>query len=277
MKEPNQILQEHLSERIAANSGYSLRAFARDLEISPQQLSNVMNGRKGLSEKMAAQIAERLGYNTSQKNMFCELARAKFSRSKAQREISKVKLAHLQQETATVTHLEMDLFKIISNWHHLALVELIKIKTSKKKNVGYLSSCLSLPENEVALALGRLERLGLISKEGASWKVNQDTVIADRGIVPEAIRNFHRQVIAKSLHAMEAKNEQERYGSSSFFPTRVRDLKKAKAMIQDFRMKFASELADKDEGAEVFGLSIQFFQVTENNPKTSPKGSYESL
>jgi len=141
MKAPHQILQEHLSERVANNASYSLRAFARDLEVSPQQLSNVMNGKKGLSEKMAAQLADHLGFNSQQKALFCEAARAKFARSKAQREIAKVRLAHLEEQNEDVNHLEFDLFKIISNWYHCT-GRTLEDKKFKKERCG-LSRCIA--------------------------------------------------------------------------------------------------------------------------------------
>lgn len=52
------------------NPGYSLRAFARDLKISPQLLSNVINGKRGLSADLAVRVAKTLGLSEFEKTVF---------------------------------------------------------------------------------------------------------------------------------------------------------------------------------------------------------------
>lgn len=255
------LLKENLSERVASNPAYSLRAFARDLGVSPQQLSNVMNGRKGLSEKMAAQLCAKLGITGREKELFQESVRAQFSRSKAGRVAAKAKLEHMSSVGGTTAHLEMDLFKTISHWYHFALIELIKLDGTQKP--AFYAKRLGIPENEVKLTFSRLERLELVSREGTRWMVNQDTVIADQGIPNEAVRNFHRQVMEKGMKALAFQTGDERYGSSSMIPIKVKSVKRAKELIQDFRMKFTDELSDQKQGEEIYGLSVQFFRMSE--------------
>ena len=60
MQEAREILSDALNERISINPGYSLRAFARDLGISPQLLSNVINGKRGMSADLATRIAGKI-------------------------------------------------------------------------------------------------------------------------------------------------------------------------------------------------------------------------
>lgn len=261
MKEAKDILSEILSERTAVNPHYSLRAFARDLGVSPQQLSNVINGRRGLGPVMAEKVVQRLGLDKGQKDLFLESLRAKFSKSKIQRKISKTKIKSIESSAST-RDLEMDLFKIISNWHHLTLVELIKITKPKNHTIPCFSQRLGIPESEVKFSLERLERLGLISKSAKGWKANQDTVIADKEISTESIRNFHRQVLEKAIHALSFQTSEERYGSSSTIAIKVKDLARARKMIQQFRLEFDEALSNEKEGDEVYGLSLQFFKLT---------------
>ena len=155
MKEAKHILSEILSERSTANPHYSLRALARDLGVSPQQLSNVMNGHRGLGSVMAEKVVQRLGLDENQKDLFLESLKAKFSRSKIQRKISKSKMKSIETSTTT-KNIEMDLFKIISNWHHLTLVELIKITKPKNHTLAWFSKRLGIPEPEVRFSLERL-------------------------------------------------------------------------------------------------------------------------
>ena len=263
MNEPGQFLKRSLEERNAVNASYSLRAFARDLGLSPQLLSNVINGNKGLSLQMAQKISSRLGLSVREAELFCSSVQAKFSRSSSTRELAAAKLHHLKEQTGKTANLEIDLFKSISNWYHYGLISLLKIAKSKKNNTAWMSARMGIPEAEVKEALARLVRLELLSKGPSGWTVNQDTVIADQGIPNEAIRNFHRQILEKSIKALAFQNSDERYGSSSTFPIKAESLPKAKKMIQDFRLQLAKEVGDMDSGEEVYALSVQFFKLTE--------------
>jgi uncharacterized protein (TIGR02147 family) len=191
MNDAVNILKETLSERQTANAAYSLRAFARDLALSPQQLSNVMKGYRGLGLASAERVARALRLDEHQKILFVESFRANFSNSKTQRAIAKSKLASIKNTNETKS-LQLDLFKAISGWHHMAMIELIKV--SKGKSTVWFATKLGIPENEASLSLRRLERLELISKVERGWIVNQDTVIADQGIPSDAIKNYHRQI-----------------------------------------------------------------------------------
>lgn len=64
-----ELLVANLQMRKLRNANYSLRAFARDLEISPAQLSLVLNSQQRLSAQNACKIALHL-----------ELSKAEFYR-----------------------------------------------------------------------------------------------------------------------------------------------------------------------------------------------------
>lgn len=262
MKEAKTILAEILSERCAVNPRYSLRAFARDLDISPQQLSNVINGRRGIGPALAETISLKLNLPESLKVQFTESLKARFSRSKVQRKVSKTKMKILESDNQLKT-LEVDVFKVISNWYHFTLVELIKISKSKFHHPTFFSSRLGIPESEVLLALERLERLNLIRSVGKKWVVNQETLIADFEISPESVKIFHKQILEKAMKALAFQSSGERYGSSSTLSIKLTDLERAKELIQKFRLEFDELISDPANGEEVFGLSIQFFKLTQ--------------
>ena len=67
------ILKDELLRRIRQNPRYSLRAFARDLRLSPSRLSEVLSGKQGLSRQAAKAITERLGWRGSEAERFIDL------------------------------------------------------------------------------------------------------------------------------------------------------------------------------------------------------------
>lgn len=264
MKDASQILSEALNERKAANPSYSLRSFARDLGVTPAQLSHVIKGYRGLGPKTAELVATRLGLESRDQTFFKESLKAKFSPSKSQRALSRSKLGEIASEPSTRS-LELDLFNTIAQWHHFTLLELIKISSKRKNPVVWFSEKLGMSENEVRVSLGRLERLELITKTKDGYKANQDSIIADQGIPTEAVKKFHQQILEKAVVALTFQNRDERYGISAAMPVKVKNLDRAKKLLQKFRTDFAKEISDHEGGEEIYSLSLQFFRLTQTN------------
>lgn len=66
-------LKSEFENRIEKNSKYSLRAFARDLMVSPQFLSHILSGKKHISVSTAVQISEKLNHSVIEASMFLDL------------------------------------------------------------------------------------------------------------------------------------------------------------------------------------------------------------
>ena len=64
---------------------YSLRQFAKELELSPMHLSYLLRGKRGLSKKNARRVAYRIGLITFAAQRFMFLASAQSGRSKGER------------------------------------------------------------------------------------------------------------------------------------------------------------------------------------------------
>ena len=64
------MLEWELKNRQRRNARYSLRAFARDLRVSPSFLSEVLAGKYQLSHAKAEDVAERLRFDEPMKSAF---------------------------------------------------------------------------------------------------------------------------------------------------------------------------------------------------------------
>jgi transcriptional regulator with XRE-family HTH domain len=90
------LLVDEFNARAANRKGtYSLRAFARDLSLSPGYLSLVLRGYRRLSLATAYRICEKLGWpqeKSRQFTLFVHLEQAKsgYERAQIQAEISKI-------------------------------------------------------------------------------------------------------------------------------------------------------------------------------------------
>ena len=101
-------IQAALDRRKKRNAGYSLRAFARDLGISPSLLNEVLQGKHGLSQANARKIANRLGYPSEAVSRFCDRVAVEHARKASDREAAAERLARIPGKT-----LDLDQFEVI--------------------------------------------------------------------------------------------------------------------------------------------------------------------
>ena len=65
-------LQNELLLRLKKNSNYSIRAFAKALEIESSSLSQIINGKRPLTLKMCQRLGKRLGLSPDEINFLTD-------------------------------------------------------------------------------------------------------------------------------------------------------------------------------------------------------------
>ena len=262
------ILKTELAQRMSQNPRYSIRAFARDLQLSAAQVTHVLNGRRGLSSFTATKIGKSLGWSLKEVEYFCSLVNSAHSRSR----LTKISAQeHLKTFSSTEKRVELqnDVFRLVSEWHHFAILELLKIK-SEIHNQKTLAKRLNINEIEVDLALRRLQKAGLIHRVGAGWKLEYASVISKDSkdkVSSDAVKKFHTQLMEKAKVALIQQSVDERYYRTILFPVRQKDLKRAQEKILHFHEEFLRTFSNGSEGDEVYSLGVQFFRVTEKKVK----------
>jgi len=258
------ILYTALETRCAKNPRYSLRAFARDLEISPARLSDVLRGRYGLSVDAANKISKILGHSKSETKHFADLVESEHARSPIRRLEAQKRLAAKEN---TYQQLGLDGFQIISEWYHYAILELLLTEGSKSETA-WIAARLSLSRHLVDAALARLKRLGLLEElEDGSLKPGDEFTASPDGIPNEAIKKFHRQILEKAILAIDFQSVQERDISNMILAIDEKDLSEAKDFIRDFRRSFDRRFGRAVTKTHVYNLSIQFFSLQERGLK----------
>lgn len=262
------ILKEELNARCEQNPRYSLRAFARDLNLSPSRLSEILNRKQGLSRKAAEKVALALGYRAEETMMFCDLVSVKHARSLKEKEEAHLRLIKRQTEVKRDERfqLQLDAFKVISDWYHLGILELMKMK-SFRSDVKWMSRRLGIPVIQVELAIDRLARVGLLKREGNRFVAIQSDGWIPGGVPSESIRKFHRQVLQRAIDAISTQPVNERILGTHFLTLNKSDLKDAAGEIERFQMefcqKFQSEAGNRDS---VYCIAMQLFKIAEDGP-----------
>lgn len=255
------ILKDKLSERCQKNGKYSLRAFARDLELSPQRLSHILSGRHGLSPEAAQKVAAGLGLSEEETTFFCTLVQEKHARSGVLKTKAKEKL---QEITSQYKDLSLDHFKIIADWYHFAIMELTLVEgfSSEPK---WIAKALNITPMEAKMALERLLRMDLLEKSAdGELSLTGQFFVDPKGTPSQALRQFHRQLMEKATLSLEFQKLEQRDFSSTVLAIDEADLPKAKEVLKNFRVQFDKEFSAGKRKTKVYCLGIQFFSLQSN-------------
>ena len=137
-------LLNELTIRQNRNSSYSLRAFARDLDLGVASLSDFFKGKRDLSKSNWVKVSQKLHLSPQEAEKL--LLREDVSQGQKQpdREV-----------------LKEDVFRLIADWYYLAILNLARLRNSKSEPQ-WLASRLGLDVEVVSEALARLLRLKLV-------------------------------------------------------------------------------------------------------------------
>ena len=87
-----EIIRTEFLKRREKSPYYSLRAYARDLNLSPQHLSLIFKGKSGLSRQKAGHIAYQLGFKPFEVQGFLFLVNSQSARALTTRNLAKMGL-----------------------------------------------------------------------------------------------------------------------------------------------------------------------------------------
>jgi uncharacterized protein (TIGR02147 family) len=241
------LLQETLVSRCKANPAYSLRAFAKHLQIEPSFLSKILSGKRPTTTATIRKLAERLNLSPEEAAPF----------------ISKT-TQQAKAADADFQNLALDQFRMISDWYHYAILELIDVK-GFESDAAWIAKKLGIKKIEAQTALERLERLEMIQKNKRGQYENtsgQNTTVGNE-FTAVAFRKLQKQILLQSIEALENLDIAERDHSSMTMAIDPLLLPEAKKKIRDFRRELCAFLQENNRPKkEVFQLSLSLFPVT---------------
>lgn len=263
-KDYRQWLQNELERRCAKNPKYSLRSFARDLNLSPARLSDVLRGRYGFSRSAAEDIAKKLGLSPKESSHFCDLVESQHARDPKRKAAAQGRVSgasvHYQQ-------LSLDGFQVVSDWYHYAILELSLIEGFQSQP-RWIATRLGIQESLAKAAIERLLRLDLLQIENGKLEATDSFTASPDGIPSDAIKKFHRQILEKAIAAIDFQTVEERDLSSLVLAVDESQVGEAKEMIKTFRRSFDTKFGQAKRKTAVYCLATQFFRVQEKTGKT---------
>jgi len=265
-----QLLRDEFEERCRTNPRYSLRAFARFLQLAPSQVSEIFKGGRGISPAKAKLIAERIGMNPAEVSKFVTSVEVSHARSPKARTAARAKLEKILGSN-TIQQITLDVFSMVANWHYMAILELTTLKNFRSQ-IGWIAKKLNLSTVEAKTAVERLLRLDLLLEKNGELVAHDGQTATGNEIPSPAIRKFHQGILEKAQQAITAQTPEERDLGATVISINTEDLPKVKERIRAFRAEMAQFLSTNPEKNAVYCLTTTFFrldQAHDNEEKES--------
>lgn len=250
-------MQNGLQDRKMKNPSYSLRAFAKYLELAPQVLSEIFRGKRHLPVKNSQRVIDKLALSPELANEFRASLKSQKSRLK---DISKLSL---QSENILS---EERHYRIIAQWEYYAVITLLE--TARPYfDIEHIAKKLDLAIDRTRFVVDVLlnEELIIQDEEGQFVK-NTKKLSTTKDIPSQALRDAHIDILKIASEKIETIPVEDRFYSASTIAIKKDKLLEAKELIREFRSKLA-EFTKGDGPDEVYQMNIQLFPLTVNESK----------
>jgi uncharacterized protein (TIGR02147 family) len=259
-------LQNTFAERCRSNEQYSLRAYAKSLNVPVSSLSEIMNEKRPLTKNLRDKIGLALNMSQEQIENF-DVQEHGNSKKSAQERID-----------ADYRQIALDSFYIISEWHHYGILQLIRTKEFKN-NPKWIASRLNIETDNARVAIERLIRVGVIEiqKDGTLKDVTMGkTSHLKSDFTNEQLKNFQIKALEKAIHSIKEVPIELRDNTTMTMAISKKALPFAKEEIKKFRRQLTKKLEAFDEPDEVYQLAIGLNPLTKIDLKNSGE-IYEDL
>lgn len=250
-------LVKELGRKRFKNPSYSLRAFARQLGISSSSLSEIMNGKRRVSAKLALRIITRLDLTAEENEKLICLYQEEISNKKSTK-------ASLNRDAITKQKNMLRLmaadYNTTAKWYYYGVLSLAETKDFKA-DPEWISERLNISLKESKEALERLIELGAlgITDEGVSFKgINLKTTDEIKSL---AVQSSHLNQMELAKKSLVNDPIDLRDFTSITFAIDVSKLQQAKLLIRDFRKRL-SLLLESGNQSEVYIFSSYLYPVS---------------
>lgn len=250
-------LQDELARRCERNPRYSVRAFARALDINDGALSQILSGKRVPAFKTAQRIIKALALAPDEEHEFIASLAEKHRSRGLQRMSPIFRDMKLQPKPVELTH---DMFRVIADWYHSAIIELTFVENFRS-DPAWISQELGISVIEAKLAVERLLSVGLLKEEGGQLvAADRQRVTNEPDKTAPALKKHIKQTLEKAIYSLENDAFEDRYMYGFTFPSDPADLPEARAMIADFAKTFSKHMSSKPS-KKVFQFGICLYPV----------------
>lgn len=257
-------LRDHYAARKAASRAFSYRAFSKRAGVaSPNFLKLVIEGKRGLSSKMAERFAHACGLDADASRYFVHLVGFNQSKTSTERAQYYDKLTGFQSYRQA-HKLELAHAAYYSDWYMPAIRELAASKHFREDPEWIADQLIpKISPLQAQRALETLCDLGLLVRNADGQLVQADALLSTgaetRGL---HIVAFHRAMTQRAMDAIDLVPAAERDISSLTLCLGRGGLRALKERLQRFRRELLELSALETSPEQVVQLNFQLFPLS---------------
>ena len=240
----NRVFEEKRRKR----PGYSLRAFARSLDVDPSLLSKILNGKKQASERFIKKVGPQLGIDASL-----------------------IALQIKEEKTKNnYRRLCQDAYPFYSDSIHLEILELAKT-TNFINEPKEISKRLGRNQKDVKSALARLKRIKYIEdlENGGLELLSPDNSWVDPKTSSLYKKELQKNLLDKAKDAIDRVDLEKRENYSLSLACNEELLPEIKLKIKNFIRELDQFVEEKGNQNKVYHTLVSFFPVNEKSEEKS--------
>lgn len=221
-------LQDEFLLRSERNKQYSLRAFSKQLGIGSSDLSKLINLKRRATPKLIRRLAPTLGLSKSQILHF----------------LKRTEIDTDLPEQIKFRDLSADTFRIIADWYHFGILELMKIADFCTDSQ-WIGRQLGISPVAVNIAVERLIRVGFLKiDDQGNWHdaVGPTSMISSFRST-QARKNLQEQILDLAKNSIHKVSIKEREQSAVIMAIDSTKISEAKILIDKFRTDMIALLA----------------------------------
>lgn len=246
-------LRKKLLELQSKNGSFSIRAFAKKLNLQPSATNEILKGERKVSKKIVEKIATRLQLDPTERSELLSLFPEKLMRGKAK---------NSTDNSLDILKLSSEQFTLISEWIHFALLSFMKTKDFKE-DYGYLAAKFSVSENVIKKALERMISINLIKRDkNGKLKRTTSKVNTTDDIKDISLQKAHMADMDMAKDKIQNVDVLQRDFSFLIFNGNPKYLPKAKEILRRTQDDL-EKLMDQDQAKEVYKVCTYLFPLTD--------------
>ncbi len=235
-----------------------MRAFARDIGITPQHLHYILKGQSGISYEKVLKIVGSFNLNKQAQKKFLLTVSGSHDRSAVTRQLATEKLKSLTSAEDEQL-LAIEKLDLISEWYYLPII--LALDVYESTDALSIAQKLGLSKTTIRMALNKLVNSGFIEKDGKFYKrsAKHQALHAENN---SSLKKLYAEMMKQSLKTIELN---EKLRSFSFILTTIseNEMDFAVEQINLFRKKMGRQLAEQTINPDrIYALSIQFFPIS---------------
>lgn len=274
-------LRDHFEASKKLNRNYSYRYFARRAGFAAANfLQLVTQGKRNLGPAAVEQFCKALKLDGDESAFFANLVALAQAETVAARNRAFERVASNHRFRAA-RRLEGPLFEYLTHWFYPAVRELAARPDFREDPRWVAAQILpAITADEARAALATLEQLGLLVRDHGRLVRGDPSLTTGHEVRSVVIPAYHRQMIERAGHAVDAVPPEERDVSALTVCVRASSLSDLKARIHRFREEMMERCDTDTEPERVYQLCIQLFPLSKGpavpaaapaRPRRAPK------